>query len=218
MNERKEICAPTHESSSVRLAVIEERLSGAEQFARIPVLEERTKALEQLVEERDRLYKERDDARKTAVDAALAAQKEQTKSSFEASKEAIGKSEQSQTIYNAGHNDLSRKMEVQYSTMVPQTEARLKWDSVDKAIEGLRKDNGDTKISHQVEIANLRTELMREIQGLRESRAAVDSEKQVRGSDKQSNQWMVMLALGVTTFVVGSGLTIATIIAMRFGK
>ena len=50
----------------------------------------------EIIDERDRLYKERDDSRRTAVDAALTAVKEQTKASFDASEKAIVKAEEAQ--------------------------------------------------------------------------------------------------------------------------
>jgi hypothetical protein len=96
-------------------------------------------AIEKLAEERDKWYAERDRNGQTAVDKALAAVKEQTSSSFAASKEAILKAEDSQKSYNVGHNDLSRKMEDQYKQMVPYSEARLKWDSMDREIAALRE-------------------------------------------------------------------------------
>jgi hypothetical protein len=127
--------------------------------------------LSDIMDERDRLYKERYDSQKTAVDDALAAQKEQTAQSFAASEKAIVKAEDSQRIYNQGHNDLTHKMEVQYTSMVPQAEAKLKWDAIDKAIEENRKTVDEARNQRHTELAGLRTELMKEIQNLRESRS-----------------------------------------------
>jgi len=139
-------------------------------------------------DERDKLYKERDDSRRTAVDAALAAVKEQTKSSFEASEKAIVKAEEAQKSYNASHNDLSRKMDEQYKAMTPQSEARLKWDNTDKELMEVRKDVISNRETAQKEITNLRDSLMREIAGLRESRS-----ESVGGRQQQQDlrAWLV---------------------------
>ncbi len=108
------------------------------------LLIEKIAAVEELAKERDKWYTERDKDRQSSVDKALTAAKEQTASSFAASKEAILKAEESQKAYNVGHNDLSRKMEAQYKEMVPQAEARIKWDSIDREIADLRtsRDKG----------------------------------------------------------------------------
>lgn len=132
----------THEPS-LRETVAE--LDGLREAFRI-----RIEALENLAAERDKWYSERDRDRSASVDKALTAAKEQTASSFAASKEAILKAEEGQRSYNTSHNDLSRKMEEQYKSMLPRAEAFLKWDSSDKEISEARK----------------------EIAGLRESRSA----------------------------------------------
>lgn len=84
--------------------------------------------LRELIDERDRLYSERS----TTI-------REEIKTAFASSEKAITKSEASQQVYNTGHNDLTRKMEAQYSMMVPREEARLKWDAVDKELQSLRE-------------------------------------------------------------------------------
>jgi hypothetical protein len=121
--------------------------------------------VEKVQDERHQLYKERAESQKVAVDDALAAQKEQTTASFQASEKAIVKAEESQKVYNQGHNDLSRKMEAQYSTMVPQAEAKLKWDSIDKAIEELRKENAAAKTEAREQVNSLRIEFTRDHSG-----------------------------------------------------
>jgi hypothetical protein len=121
--------------------------------------------VEKVQDERHQLYKERAESQKVAVDDALAAQKEQTTASFQASEKAIVKAEESQKVYNQGHNDLSRKMEQQYSTMVPQAEAKLKWDSIDKAIEEIRKENAVAKTEAREQVNALRIEFTRDHSG-----------------------------------------------------
>jgi hypothetical protein len=45
-----------------------------------------------------------------------------TNAAFQASKEAIVKAEVAQNQYNVAHNDLTRKMDLQYKEMTPRTE------------------------------------------------------------------------------------------------
>jgi chromosome segregation ATPase len=129
--------------------------------------------LEKLINERDRLYSER----------------------WTAQQAAISKAEDSQKTYNQGHNDLSHKMESQYSLMVPAPEAKLKWDSIDKAIEEIRKDAGGARTTDFANLAALRTELMKEISGLRESRSASGGETQRGFRDKEQFNWAIGIAV-----------------------
>jgi len=95
-------------------------------------------SMKEVINERDKLYKERDDSRRTAVDAALAAAKEQTKASFEASEKAIVKAEEAQKSYNIAHNDLARKMDEQNKATMPRTETQQRFDSTAKEISELK--------------------------------------------------------------------------------
>jgi phage-related tail protein len=95
-------------------------------------------ALRAIVDERDRLYKERDDSRRVAVDAALAAVKDQTKASFEASEKAIVKAEEAQRAYNLSHNDLARKMDDQNKATMPRVETEQRFHAVEEKINTLR--------------------------------------------------------------------------------
>jgi hypothetical protein len=160
--------------------------------------------VEKVMDERHQLYKERAESQKTAVDDALVAVKEQTAQSFTSSEKAIFKAEDSQKAYNAGHNDLSRKMETQYSSMVPYAEAKLKWESVDKAIESLRRDFSDSKSFHQADINGLRVELMREIQSLRESRSKGTGAQEATERDRARS--MAIIGLAITTILAVAGL------------
>lgn len=173
--------------------------------------ESRFTSIRELLDERDRLYKERSDAQKTAVDAALAAQKEQTASSFSSSEKAIRKAEESQQSYNAGHNDLSRKMEAQYALMVPKTEAQLKWDSAERDTSEIHKELAIVRESTPKDINSLRFELMREISNLRESRSEGGGERSgARFAQEQTNRsTMILIALlGVGITMVGLIITI----------
>lgn len=102
------------------------------------LLDARIQANREILDERDRLYKERDDARRTAVDAALAAVKEQTKASFEASEKAIVKAEEAQKSYNSSHNDLARKMDDQNKATMPRPETETRFQALEEKITSLR--------------------------------------------------------------------------------
>jgi chromosome segregation ATPase len=92
----------------------------------------------QILDERDKLYKERDDSRRTAVDAALSAAKEQTKASFEASEKAIVKAEEAQKSYNQSHNDLARKMDDQSKATMPRSETEARFHALEEKVNEVR--------------------------------------------------------------------------------
>jgi hypothetical protein len=172
------------------------------------LLNTRITSVETVMNERHQLYKERADSQKVAVDDALAAAKEQTSASFAASEKAIVKAEESQRTYNQGHNDLSRKMESQYATMVPQPEAKLKWDAIDKALEEMRKETSIARTNEQVALNALRTEMMREIQSLRESRSVGTGKEEARYAGTQQGNWragtIIAVALGLSSLLISS--------------
>lgn len=105
---------------------------------RIHDLERSHVSLREINDERDRLYKERDDSRRTAVDAALTAVKEQTKASFEASEKAIVKAEDAQKSYNQSHNDLARKMDDQGKGTMPRSETESRFRSLEEKINEVK--------------------------------------------------------------------------------
>ena len=85
-------------------------------------------ALESKLEERDRRYEERFQSQEkfNAIVSSNA-------------KEAVAKAEISQTVYNATHNDLTRKMDAQYKEMLPRTEADSRFKSQEEKINDLRE-------------------------------------------------------------------------------
>jgi len=101
-------------------------------------------ALEEKLDERDRRYEDRFTAQERAVTAALSATEKSTSAAFNSSEKAITKSETSQTVYNANHNDLSRKMEAQYKEMLPRSEADSKFKALDEKIADLRESRSVT--------------------------------------------------------------------------
>lgn len=92
-----------------------------------------------LIDERDKLYTERDNSRRTAVEAALTAVKEQTKASFDASEKAIVKAEEAQKAYNVAHNDLSRKLDEQNKATMPRSETESRFHALEEKIGEIRE-------------------------------------------------------------------------------
>lgn len=78
--------------------------------------------IKELLDERDRLYTDRDNSRKQAVDAALTAAKEQTASSFAASKEAIQKADTAQKEYNDRSNEFRGQLADQAKRLATKDE------------------------------------------------------------------------------------------------
>ena len=108
------------------------------------------RALNKIIDERDRLYKERDDARRTAVDAALAAAKEQTASSFSASEKAIVKAENAQSDYNLRSNEFRGQLDDQAKRLIARIEVEAmvrnveeKLSRMDGEIRTLRESHGE---------------------------------------------------------------------------
>jgi len=102
------------------------------------LLEAQIAVLRAIVDERDRLYAERDNSRRTAVEAALAAVKEQTRASFEASEKAIVKAEEAQRAYNLSHNDLARKMDEQNKATMPRSETETRFRALEEKVNEAR--------------------------------------------------------------------------------
>lgn len=93
---------------------------------------------ERIVDERDKLYGVRFEEAKTAVNAALIAQKESVTSAFLASEKAIVKAEEAQKAYNVAHNDLSRKMDEQNKGTMPRPEILALFKASDDKAETMR--------------------------------------------------------------------------------
>ena len=180
-----------------------------EQAARGTITVSVREYFERIIRELDRRLTDRAEAQDKAVSAALIAAERQTAQSFAASEKAISKAENSQREYNQGHNDLSRKMEAQYASMVPSSEAKLKWESIDKDIAGLRSEIAINRETNSKDVNNLRQELMREISGLRESRSAASGATEQRVEGIRRNEWVIGLC-------IFAGLTILGIIIRLF--
>lgn len=166
------------------------------------------KSLKKLVDERDRYYVQQFKNSEQAVKDALTANKEQTSAAFAASKEAINKAEEAQRSYNQTHNDLTRKMDAQYKEMVPASEARLKWESVDKEVTDTRREMALIRESLPREVSSLRSELMKEIQGLRESRSEGGGRESVRHDYRERQQWSTGIVVAVLLALVSMAISV----------
>ncbi len=122
MNKSEETCQ--------HLKVLDERITRERELR---------EAFEEKLDERDRRYEDRFKSQQSALKAALDAQEKLTNAAFDSSEKAITKAETSQTVYNANHNDLSRKMEAQYKEMLPRSEAESKFKGLEDKIADLRE-------------------------------------------------------------------------------
>ena len=149
-------------------------------FARIEtqILSE-IKGLRDMVDERDRRYGERDEARQKAVDAALAAQKEQTASSFTASEKAIVKAEDAQKEYNARSNEFRGQLDDQARRLIPRTEVEA------------RVKSREEKFARQ--------DL--DIRSLRESRSGETAGSQGRGDASDQTRANMAMAISVISVI-----------------
>ncbi len=131
--------------------------------------------LRELLDERDRLYKERNDSQRTAVDAALTAVKENTKSSFDASEKAIVKAEDAQREYNIRSNEFRGQLDDQAKTLMPRPEALTMFKSVEEKLQ-VYKSDFDVRVER----------VMHEIQVLREMQSSREGMRSV--ADPQVNE------------------------------
>jgi len=160
----------------------------AEPVATLREVDLRLAGLRDLFDERDRRYEERAKASGTAVDAALASVKEQTRANFEASEKAIVKAENAQREYNVRSNEFRGQLDDQAKRLISRTE-------VDSIVKNLEEKIG---------------RLDTDIRGLRESRGAGaganDAAKSQRDSLRANLAAVVgLVALGVVLWRVVTG-------------
>lgn len=137
------------------------------------LVDAREKATTALLREQDRRYALNFRAARAHTKSGLAALKELTTQAFASSREAIQKAEKGQDSYNSTHNDLTRKMDKQYSDTLPRAEAAAEFHRVDEKIE----------------------ELKREITGLRESRSEGSGRFQQEGTGRAQMNWTIGLVV-----------------------
>jgi hypothetical protein len=126
---------------------------------------------ERIIDERDRQYDGRFRAGEIAVNAALAAQQKSYSDAFLASEKAIVKAEEAQKAYNVAHNDLSRKMDDQYKTMMPHVEAIGLLKAHEDKMENMRLFFDSKLESQRIAFEKSIDAQEKEIAGLRESRS-----------------------------------------------
>jgi hypothetical protein len=101
------------------------------------------KYFEVIIKGNDCRYAERFVALEKKLDTAIQNQNTATQAAFTTSQKAIDKSEINQTTYNQGHNDLSKKMETQYQTMIRRAEFQMTIDRIISDIKGLRESRSE---------------------------------------------------------------------------
>ena len=112
------------------------------------VMTAKLEAMKALIDERDRMYAERDNSRRTAVEAALIAAKEQTATSFAASKEAISKADTAQHEYNIRSNEFRGQLDDQAKRLISRTEVEGMIKNVEEKIA--RSDNDQRVMNDRV--------------------------------------------------------------------
>lgn len=143
--------------------------------------------LERILEERDRLYNIRFEEAKTAVNAALIAQKEAVTSAFAASEKAIIKAEDAQREYNARSNEFRGQLDDQAKTLMPRPETMALFRSIEDKMEAQRLSREKVDDSFNQVLSDIRlatshllpidtyearhSELQRQVNDLRESRS-----------------------------------------------
>ena len=152
-------------------------------------------ALNEKLDERDKLYTERDTSRRTAVEAALVAVKEQTASAFAASKEGIVEAKKGQDAYNATHNDLLRKMDDQNKSTMSRSEIDARFHAVEEKINTL-KDS----------VATVGSAVAAQI-------AAVTGAQAGGKSVKDESRSNVAILVSVVAVLITVGIALATLVA-----
>lgn len=145
-----------------------------------------------LMNERDKRYEQSFVAAKENVAFALAAAKEQTAASFGASEKAIVKAEAAQNQYNASHNDLTKKMDVQYSQMLPRPEAITMLRSLEEKIDDLKKGLSDLQLTRS--------------EGL-------GRQLQTQGS-KENTKWVITVLIAIVSGMIGAAGAIVGILEL----
>jgi hypothetical protein len=105
-------------------------------------------SLRQLVDERDRLYGSQFAGSRTAVDAALTAQKEQVAAAFLASEKAIVKAEDAQREYNVRSNEFRGQLDDQAKTLMPRPESAALFRAADEKLAFIQQ-SFESKLEQQ---------------------------------------------------------------------
>ena len=179
------------------------------------LLESKLEFISTLLEERDSRYKERFDTQEKHTDKLFEAKDKSVEVAFLNSKEAISKAEEAQASYNLSHNDLARRMDEQYKSMVPTKEAQLKWDAIDKETSELRKEFYILRDMLPKEINGLRSELMKEISSLRESRSEQGGGARVLEAAHSQHNWSVGIIVAIVLSLAASAISAVEILIRK---
>ncbi len=135
--------------------------------------------------------------RRHGTAAALQALEKQMAASFLASEKAVLKAEASQTQYNVGHNDLTRKMDAQYKDMLPRTEGDARFKAMEEKLSEHRKEIDRVRDESRLLVDNARAE----IASLRESRS--------EGTGRRDQTaWIVNTVIALLSALGGVGVTL----------
>ncbi len=163
-------------------------------------------AIQEVMNERDRLYLERTENAKGALVTALSAAKDQTSTAFAASKEAISKAEEAQKAYNLSHNDLLRKMDTQHKDTMPRIEAEKEFDGWRIQLNEVKEDVTNNGKYTTDSVNNLRVEMMKEIQNLRESRSELGGKERATDASKTQQHWILGIIVSIVISLVSVAL------------
>lgn len=147
----------------------------------IEVLRENIKHERELREKFEKLMDERDRGYGDKLKTALDAQKEQTKSSFEASEKAIFKAEAAQNAHNILANGLQGRMDEQAKQFISRGEFAQAFSAENEKIEDIKKG----------------------MVIVREFMSAYSGKSDQSKEGKQSYQFIITLIVGVITFALG---------------
>jgi hypothetical protein len=160
-----------------------------------------------LISKQDSFYTEKFRSAEIAVSAAIAASDKQTASTFAASEKAISKAEEAQRDYNVRSNEFRAQLDDQAKRLISRIEAQAVFKSIEDKIDEIKTEMSAFRVGHQsvaqqVDVNNLRTELMHEISSLREYRSEARGSEKTQATDQSQKQWTFgsMIAIGIALF------------------
>jgi len=103
------------------------------------VVEAKLQALRNVIDERHSLYNERDESRRTAVDAAFAAQKEGISAALNAADRAVNKAELATEKRFESVNEFRATLDNQQRTLIPRSEVSVIQEGLNEKIAQLTK-------------------------------------------------------------------------------
>jgi len=178
--------------------------------------------LEQLVSGLEDRVMDKFASEEKAVMAALTAQDKLTSAAFASSEKSIQKAEEAQRVYDHGHNDLIRKMDDQYSEMMPRSEAISLHKATEEKLEQLRV-SVDAKIDivkgaldRRVDEIKLDIRVISESISKYSARYVTAAEDQL--SARQQKNWSIGIIVLIGSTIIGWGLVIIGLMLKMSGK